>query len=84
MDGKLKLHTEGTLWTWTVQRFPPKSPPYMPPPEGFSPFALGLVELAGGDRVLALLDVADPASVHIGMRLRVEQEPGRVPQAKEL
>lgn len=77
------LPAEGTLWTWTVQRFAPKSPPYALECAQFSPFALGMVELAGGDRVAAVLDVADPASVHIGMRLRVEQEPGRVPHARE-
>ena len=74
---------EGTVWTWTVQRFPPKSPPYEPPPEGFSPFAVGYVELAGGERIEAVLDV-DPASVHIGMRVRVEQVEGRVPHAREV
>ena len=79
-----ELPAVGTLWTWTVQRFPPKSPPYVPPPGGFEPFAVGLVELAGGDRVAAVLDVGDPASVHIGMPLRVEQDPGRVPHAREV
>jgi len=73
---------EGTVWTWTVQRFPPKSPPYEPPAEGFQPFAVGYVELAGGERIEAVLDV-DPASVHIGMRVRVEQAQGRVPHAKD-
>lgn len=38
------LGTRGTLWSWTVQRFPPKSPPYMGP-EPFEAFALGYVEL---------------------------------------
>lgn len=74
---------DGTLWTWTVQRFAPKSPPYVPPPEGFRPFAVGYVEVAGGERVAALLDV-DPASIHIGMKLRVEQAVGRVPRATEV
>ena len=74
---------EGTVWTWTVQRFPPKSPPYVPPPEGFQPFVVGYVELAGGERIEAVLDV-DPVTVHIGMRVRLEQVGGRVPHAKEL
>ncbi|RSM37789.1 hypothetical protein DMA12_35650 [Amycolatopsis balhimycina DSM 5908] len=78
------LPAEGTLWTWTVQRFAPKSPPYVPPAGGFRPFALGYVELDGGPRVAAVLDVPDPAgvhSVHIGMRFRVEATDG-VPHAE--
>jgi uncharacterized OB-fold protein len=77
------MAVDGTLWTWTVQRFPPKSPPYVPPPQGFQPFAVGYVELAGGERVAAVLDVA-PESVHIGMSLRVEQAGGGVPHAREV
>jgi uncharacterized OB-fold protein len=76
------LPAEGTLWTWTVQRFAPKSPPYVPPADGFRPFVLGYVELDGGPRVAAVLDVPGTVhSVHIGMRLRVEETTG-VPHAK--
>ncbi|WP_284741398.1 Zn-ribbon domain-containing OB-fold protein [Amycolatopsis sp. RTGN1] len=76
------LPAEGVLWTWTVQRFAPKSPPYVPPADGFRPFALGYVELDGGPRVAAVLDVPGTVhSVHIGMRLRVEETTG-VPHAK--
>ena len=79
------LPAEGTLWTWTVQRFAPKSPPYVAGgatgADGFRPFALGYVELDGGPRVAAVLDVPDPAGVRIGMRLRVEETTG-VPRAK--
>ena len=71
------LPAEGTLWTWTVQRFAPKSPPYVPPADGFRPFALGYVELDSGVRVAAVLDVPVP---DIGMRLRVEATAG-VPHA---
>ena len=74
---------DGILWTWTIQRFPPKSPPYVPPEEGFRPFALGHVELADGSRVAAVLDVADLAAVHIGMKLRVGRAQGQVPHAWE-
>jgi uncharacterized OB-fold protein len=37
------LPAEGTLWTWTVQRIPPK-PPYRSP-DPFEPFAVGYVDL---------------------------------------
>ena len=50
------LARRGTVWAHTVQRFAPKSPPYVPPAEGFQPFAVGYVELPDGVRVEALLD----------------------------
>lgn len=36
----------GKLWSWTIQRFEPKRPPYEGP-EPFQPFMLGYVELPG-------------------------------------
>jgi uncharacterized OB-fold protein len=57
---EVELSGEGVLWTWTVQRFAPKSPPYVPPPGGFVPFVLGYVELPEGVRIEAVLDVAAP------------------------
>jgi len=74
------LSTAGELWTWTVQRFPPKSPPYVAPPEGFTPFAVGYVELPEGVRVAAVLDT-DLASIRIGMPVLVEAGAG-VPRAR--
>ena len=38
------LPRQGTLWSWTVQRFRPKSPPYAGP-EAFEPYAVGYVAL---------------------------------------
>ena len=38
------LPTRGLLWSYTVQHFAPKSPPYRGS-EPFEPFALGYVEL---------------------------------------
>jgi uncharacterized protein len=38
------LPSRGRLWSYTVQRFAPKSPPYR---AEFSPFAVGYVELPG-------------------------------------
>ena len=49
---------QGTLWTWTVQGFRPKSPPYEGTDE-FVPYPVGYVELAGEAKVESLLvDVA--------------------------
>ncbi|EQB17280.1 Zn-ribbon domain-containing OB-fold protein [Sphingobium lactosutens] len=62
------LPRRGTLWSWTVQRFRPKSPPYAGPEE-FSPFALGYVELPGA--VIVEAPFADVAfdNLRIGMEM---------------
>ncbi|MFF7986296.1 Zn-ribbon domain-containing OB-fold protein [Streptomyces sp. NPDC007901] len=73
------LSGTGTLWTWTVQRYAPKSPPYAPPATGFTPFAVGYVELPEGVRVLAALDIR-PEEAEIGMALTVTAGDG-VPRA---
>lgn len=43
-DEEIALPRRGTLWSWTVQRFPPKSPPYAGA-EPFQPYAVGYVDL---------------------------------------
>jgi uncharacterized OB-fold protein len=63
-----------------VQQYPPKSPPYVPPPGGFRPFALGYVELPEGVRVAAIVDTDDVDSVHIGAMVRLQVGTG-VPRA---
>ncbi|MFJ4788630.1 Zn-ribbon domain-containing OB-fold protein [Streptomyces sp. NPDC088794] len=73
------LSGTGTLWTWTVQRYAPKSPPYAPPVAGFTPFAVGYVELPEGVRVLAVLDIR-PEDAEIGMPLTIAAGDG-VPRA---
>ena len=55
----LELGTRGTVWGFTVQRFAPKSPPYVVPEAGFVPFAVGYVELPEGVKVEAVLDCTD-------------------------
>ncbi|MCX5063226.1 OB-fold domain-containing protein [Streptomyces sp. NBC_00201] len=75
------LSGAGTLWTWTVQRYAPKSPPYQAPADGFAPFALGYVELPEGVRVAAVLDIEDLDRVRIGMPLTVSVGDG-VPRAR--
>jgi len=62
----VELGTTGTVWAHTVQRFAPKSPPYVPPAEGFAPFAVGYVDLPDGVKVEAVLEattVDDPAEL---------------------
>jgi uncharacterized OB-fold protein len=77
--GPLELSSRGRLWTWTVQRHAPKSPPYVAPASGFVAFAVGYVELPEGVRVAAVLDVP-PDQVRIGLPLRLGAGPG-VPRA---
>ncbi|MFF4503457.1 Zn-ribbon domain-containing OB-fold protein [Streptomyces sp. NPDC001401] len=73
------LSGAGTLWTWTVQRYAPKSPPYVVPASGFAPLTVGYVELPEGVRVLAVLDIR-PEEAEIGMPLTITAGDG-VPRA---
>ena len=60
------LAREGTVWSHTVQRFRPKSPPYAGP-EAFEPFIVAYVELAGETIVCARLTGIAPDAVRMGM-----------------
>lgn len=67
------LGRQGTLWSWTVQRFLPKSPPYAGPetPETFRPYALGYVELPGEVIVESRLVDVDPETLRIGQPMEL-------------
>ena len=69
---EVPLPRQGTLWTWTMQRFAPKSPPYGRPvdDETFEAFALGYVDL-GEVKVEARLAVAGPGELSIGMEMEL-------------
>lgn len=72
----VELATHGTLWTWTVQAFPPKAPPYLGPVgDDFVPYGVGYVELPGQLRVEARLTEADPAKLVIGMPMHLVLHP---------
>lgn len=73
----VRLQTEGRLWSYTVQRFKPKSPPYAGAEDekSFKPFALGYVELPGEVIVEARIEVPDFAQLKIGMPLRLGLAP---------
>lgn len=71
----LDLSTTGTVWTATIQRFPPKSPPYVPPPGGFRPYAVGYVELPEGVKVEALLEGTSPLDLIGREVVLVESDP---------
>ena len=71
------LARRGTLWTWTVQGFPPKSPPYVGSvdPAHFQAFGVGYVELPGQVKVESRLTEADPAKLKIGMEMELTLVP---------
>ena len=72
----VELATAGTLWTWTVQAFPPKAPPYLGPVgDDFTPYGVGYVELPDQLRVEGRLTVADPEHLKIGMPMELVLEP---------
>lgn len=67
---RVMLPRMGRLWSWTIQRFRPKSPPYAGP-EAFEPYAVGYVELDGALIVESrLVDVAFD-DLEIGMAMRI-------------
>jgi uncharacterized protein len=67
------LSNEGELWTFTVQGFPPKAPPYRGNADlaTFVPFGVGYVELPGQVKVETRLTEADPAKLKIGMKMHL-------------
>ncbi|MBN9622849.1 MAG: OB-fold domain-containing protein [Actinobacteria bacterium] len=72
------LAPRGELFTWTVQRFRPKTPPYTGPEE-FEPYGVGYVELSGECRVESILTTADPAELRIGRAMELTLIPATGP-----
>jgi uncharacterized OB-fold protein len=72
----MDLAAEGTLWSFTVQRFRPKSPPYAGADDErtFKPYALGYVELPGQVIVESRLKVEDFSRLKVGMPMRITEE----------
>ena len=72
-----RLGTEGTLWAWTVQGFPPKSPPFLGPndPEAFKPYGVGYVTLNDELKVEGRLTESDPKILRAGMPMRLTVVP---------
>jgi uncharacterized OB-fold protein len=68
------LPREGRIWSWTVQRFRPKSPPYTGP-EDFAPYAIAYVELPGAVIVEARLTGFDHGALKVGLPCQLVVEP---------
>lgn len=73
----VELAGHGTLWTWTVQGFAPKSPPFAgdADPVTFKPYGVGYIDIEGKLLVESRLTVADPASLTIGQTFTLVIDP---------
>jgi len=74
---EVQLKREGKLWSWTVQRFRPKTPPYRGPGDdrNFEPFPIGYVELDGQVIVETRIDADENAHFEIGMPMELVLAP---------
>ena len=72
------LASEGTLWSYTVQRFRPKTP-YAGPGDdrSFKPYAVGYVELPGQIIVESHIATDDFAALKVGLPVRLVLIPFR-------
>jgi uncharacterized protein len=66
----VELPTRGTLWSFTVQRFAPKSPPYGGA-EPFEPYAMGYVELPDALIVESRLTEVEFDGMRLGMPMEL-------------
>jgi uncharacterized OB-fold protein len=69
-----ELPQTGTLWSFTIQRFRLKSPPYAGP-EAFTPYAVGYVELPGAIIVESRIVGVPFERLRIGMGMKLVTEP---------
>lgn len=72
------LPRHGTLWSWTIQGFLPKNPPYAGTESAreFVPYGVGYVELRDDESGVAVivesrLTVNDPEHLRIGMEMEM-------------
>lgn len=70
----IALPNHGRLWSWTIQRFRPKSPPYAGPAE-FTPYAVGYVALDEAIIVESRLTGVAFDDLRIGLPLRLTTQP---------
>jgi uncharacterized OB-fold protein len=63
----------GTLWSCAIQDYPP--PPPAKYDEPYKPYAMGVVDLADGLRVLGRMSTTDPGSLQVGMDVELVLEP---------
>lgn len=66
---EILLSRRGKLWTWTIQHFPPPTPPFAGDRASFAPFGVGYIELPEGIRIESRLTVNEPGRLAIGMEM---------------
>jgi uncharacterized OB-fold protein len=73
----VELPAQGKLWSYTVQRFRPKTPPYIGDDDekSFKPYAVGYVEFPGQVIVEGRILIDDPSNLKVGLPMQVALEP---------
>ncbi len=83
---EVKLSPKGRLWSYTVQRFPPK-PPYLgeQDPKKFKPYAVGYVEIPGEIIVETRIDIESFNGLKVGLPMELTITPFRTtPEGDEV
>ena len=65
---QIELADSGTLWSFTMQHFRPKSPPYAGP-DAFTPYLVGYIELANQVIVESRIVDTTISDLKIGMEM---------------
>lgn len=63
----------GTLWSCAIQNYPPPLPARYDEP--YKPYAMGVVDLAEGLRVLGRISTDDPEDLKLGAEVELVLEP---------
>ncbi len=63
---------DGTLWSYSIQYYPP--PPPAKYDEPYTPYALGLIDLPEGLRVLSKISTDDPEGLEVGVAVELVLE----------
>jgi len=63
----------GKLWSWAIQNYPPPAPARFEEP--YVPYAVGVVDLDDGLRVVGRMSVDDPESLQAGAEVELTIEP---------
>jgi uncharacterized OB-fold protein len=73
-----ELGDRGTLWSWTIQGFMPKSP-YNggDVAAAFQPYGVGYIQMPSQLKVESRLTINDPAQLKIGMHMQLTLDPYR-------
>jgi hypothetical protein len=60
---------DGVIWSYSVQNYPP--PPPAITQEPYEPYALSVVDLDDGLRVVGRLTTTDPEQIKVGARVQL-------------